>query len=160
MKLLKTSLVSSAFLVGLLIAGCNTTPAAGPAGTARTSGATGRLGPSTEIGIEIGTRIRRDEIKRCHVRVGSITIRMGVASETNAECSMALPPVIWAGAKAALPVQRKPLNIPVECEERSVRRNHGAMRRQQRESHNVAPTQHDFRLCFRRQADNPAPAAE
>ncbi len=32
MKLLKTSLVSSVFLVGLLIAGCNTTPAAGPVG--------------------------------------------------------------------------------------------------------------------------------
>lgn len=32
MKLMKASLVSSVFLVGLLIAGCNTTPAAGPAG--------------------------------------------------------------------------------------------------------------------------------
>src|ERR1700733_15451845 len=32
MKLIKASLISSAFLVGLLIAGCNSTPAAGPAG--------------------------------------------------------------------------------------------------------------------------------
>lgn len=32
MKFMKASLVSSAFLVGLLIAGCNTAPAAGPAG--------------------------------------------------------------------------------------------------------------------------------
>jgi hypothetical protein len=32
MKLMKVSLVSSAFLLGLLVAGCNTTPAAGPAG--------------------------------------------------------------------------------------------------------------------------------
>jgi hypothetical protein len=32
MKFMKASLVSSAFLVGLLIAGCNATPAAGPAG--------------------------------------------------------------------------------------------------------------------------------
>jgi hypothetical protein len=32
MKLIRSSLVLSAFLVGLLIAGCNATPAAGPAG--------------------------------------------------------------------------------------------------------------------------------
>jgi hypothetical protein len=32
MKLMKLSLVSSAFLVGLVISGCSATPAAGPAG--------------------------------------------------------------------------------------------------------------------------------
>ncbi len=32
MKLMKVSLVSTAFLLGLLVAGCNTAPAAGPAG--------------------------------------------------------------------------------------------------------------------------------
>ncbi len=32
MKLMKSSLVSSAFVLGLLITGCNVTPAAGPAG--------------------------------------------------------------------------------------------------------------------------------
>jgi hypothetical protein len=32
MNLMKTSLISSAFLLALLVAGCNTTPAAGPVG--------------------------------------------------------------------------------------------------------------------------------
>jgi hypothetical protein len=32
MKLMKASLISSAFLAGLLMAGCSATPAAGPAG--------------------------------------------------------------------------------------------------------------------------------
>jgi hypothetical protein len=32
MKLMKVSLLSSAFLLGLLISGCSATPAAGPAG--------------------------------------------------------------------------------------------------------------------------------
>lgn len=41
--------------------------------------------PTTiEIGIATGTRIRRDEIRRSHVRVGSITIQTAVASEINA----------------------------------------------------------------------------
>ncbi len=38
-----------------------------------------------EIEIGIMTQIRRDEIKRRHVRVGSITIQTVVASETNSE---------------------------------------------------------------------------
>jgi len=38
-----------------------------------------------EIEIEIGTWIRRDEIRLRLVRVGSTTIQTAVASETNAE---------------------------------------------------------------------------
>jgi len=45
-----------------------------------------RAPPTTiETGIAIETRIRREEIRRCLVRVGSIMIQMAVASETNAE---------------------------------------------------------------------------
>jgi hypothetical protein len=39
----------------------------------------------TGIATGIGTQIRPDEIRRRHVRVDSITIQMGVASETDAE---------------------------------------------------------------------------
>jgi hypothetical protein len=41
MKLMKFSIVSSAFLVGLLIGGCNATPAAGPPGPQGPPGAQG-----------------------------------------------------------------------------------------------------------------------
>ena len=72
---MKSSLVTTAFLLVILIAGCSATPAAGPAGPQ------GPAGQEIGIGIEIGSRLRPS-----HVRLDNTCNRiMGerTASEIN-----------------------------------------------------------------------------
>jgi len=66
MKLLKASLVSGAFLVGLLIAGCNTTPAAGPAGPQGPPGPQGASDHDRDRDRDRDTdQARRDQAQPC-----------------------------------------------------------------------------------------------
>jgi Ni/Co efflux regulator RcnB len=65
MKLMTSSLVSSAFLVGLLIAGCNAAPAAGPQGPAGPQGSSDHDKDRDRDRDRDADQGRRDQVPSC-----------------------------------------------------------------------------------------------